>query len=85
MLMMAAYRAMAVTVYQLGDFESAHQNATRGVEVWHSGGVHSPVEDITAPAVSCLCFQALSGWHLGEVASCQVIMGGSHLASKGAE
>jgi predicted ATPase len=73
-LMMGAHRALAVTLYYLGDFESARQNAMRGVEIWRSGGVHSPVEEITAPAVSCLCFQALSGWHFGEIASCQVTM-----------
>ena len=73
-LMMGAHRALAVTLYYLGDFESARQNATRGVEIWRSEGVHSPVEEITAPAVSCLCFQALSGWHFGEIASCQVTM-----------
>jgi predicted ATPase len=73
-LMMGAHRALAVTLYYLGDFESARQNAMRGVEIWRSGGVHSPVEEITAPAVSCLCFLALSGWHFGEIASCQVTM-----------
>jgi predicted ATPase len=73
-LMMGAHRALAVTLYYLGDFESARQNAMRGVEIWRSGGVHSTIEEITAPAVSCLCFQALSGWHLGETVSCQVTM-----------
>jgi serine/threonine protein kinase len=73
-LMMGAHRALAVTLYYLGDFESARQNAMRGVEIWRSAGVHSPVEEITAPAVSCLTFQALSEWHFGEIASCQVTM-----------
>src|SRR5262249_12216496 len=51
-LMIGAYRALAVTLYFLGDFESARQNAMRGVEIWRSGGVHSPVEEITAPTVT---------------------------------
>jgi len=36
--------------------------------------VQSPVEEITAPAVSCLIFEALSEWHFGEIASCQATM-----------
>ena len=28
----------------------------------------------TAPAVACLCFEALSEWHFGEIASCQATM-----------
>ena len=84
-LMIGAHRALAVTLYYLGDFESARQNATRGVEIWRSEGVHSPVEEITAPAVSCLCFQALSGWHFGEIASCQVTMAEAISLAKRAE
>jgi serine/threonine protein kinase/tetratricopeptide (TPR) repeat protein len=73
-LMIGAYRALAVTHYYLGDFESARQHAMRGVQIWRSGGVHSPVEEVTAPAVTCLCHGALSEWHFGEVASCQATM-----------
>ena len=40
-----------VTLYFLGDFEAARQHAMRGVRIWRSGGVQSPVEEITAPAV----------------------------------
>jgi predicted ATPase len=65
---------LAVTLYYLGDFESARQYAMRGVQIWRSGSVQSPIEEVTAPAVTCLCFQALSGWHFGETASCQVTM-----------
>ena len=50
-LMIGANRAMAVTFYYLGDFESALQYAKRGVQIWRSGGVQSPVEEVTAPAV----------------------------------
>ncbi len=73
-LMMGAYRALAATLYFLGDFETARQHAMRGVQIWRSGGVQSPVEEITAPAVTCLCYEALSEWHFGEIASCQATM-----------
>jgi hypothetical protein len=70
-LMMGAYRALASTHYFLGNFESARQYAIRGVEIWRSGSVQSPVEEAMSPAVFCLCFEALSQWHLGETASSQ--------------
>ena len=40
-LMIGAYRALAGTLYFLGDFESARQYAMRGVQIWRSGGVQS--------------------------------------------
>jgi predicted ATPase len=70
-LVIGAYRALAVTFYFSGDFESARQHAMRGVQIWRSGGVPSPVEEPITPVTSCLCFEALSEWHLGEIASCQ--------------
>ena len=73
-LMIGAYRALAVTLYFLGDFETARQYAMRGVQIWRSGGVQSPVEEVGAPAVACLCYEALSEWHFGEIASCQATM-----------
>ena len=57
--MIGAYRALAGTLYFLGDFETARQYAMRGVQIWRSGGVQSPVEEVTAPAVSCLCYEAM--------------------------
>ena len=73
-LMIGAYRALAGTLYFLGDFEAARQYAMRGVQIWRSGGVQSPVEEVDAPAVACLCYEALSEWHFGEIASCQATM-----------
>jgi adenylate cyclase len=70
-LAIGAYRALAITLYFLGDFESAKQHATRGLQIWRSGGAPPPVEDSMTPAVSCLCYLALSEWHLGEIASSQ--------------
>jgi tetratricopeptide (TPR) repeat protein len=71
-LMIGAYGYLACTLYLLGDFETARQYAKRGVEIWRSGAEQFPVEDWIAPAIHCLCYQALSEWHLGEVASCKV-------------
>jgi predicted ATPase len=67
-LMIGAYRALAGTLYFLGDFESAHQYAMCGVQIWRSGGVRSHAEEVHTPAVSCLYYEALSEWHLGEIA-----------------
>jgi predicted ATPase len=72
-----AYRVLAATLYFFGDFETARQYAMRGLLIWHSGGVQYPVEEPITPAVSCLCYQALSDWHLGNVASCQAAMEGA--------
>src|ERR1700738_4806070 len=65
-LMMGAYRALAGTLFYLGNFESARQYAMGAVQIWRSGSVQSVVEDLDAPAVVCLCYEALSRWHLGE-------------------
>ena len=70
-LMIGAYRALASTLYWSGDFETARQYALHGVQVWRSGDGHSQVEELHAPAVACLCIEALSEWHIGEVDSCQ--------------
>jgi predicted ATPase len=73
-LMIGAYRALGVTLYYLGDFESGRQYTMRGVQLWRSEGVQSPVEEVTAPAVSCLCHEALFEWLFGEITSCQATM-----------
>jgi tetratricopeptide (TPR) repeat protein len=73
-LMIGAHRALGVTLHYLGDFESARQYTMAGVQIWRSEGVQSPVEEVTAPAVTCLCHEALSEWHFGEIASCQATM-----------
>jgi hypothetical protein len=66
-LMIGAYRALACPLYYLGDFETAQHYAMLGVQMWRSGSVQSPVEEVTSPAVSCLISESLSEWHLGEV------------------
>jgi hypothetical protein len=72
-LLIKAHMALAATLYFLGDFESARQNALRGVQIWRSG-VQSPVEEVDAPPISCLCHEALIEWHFGETAFCQATM-----------
>ena len=70
-LIVGAFRGFAATHYFLGDFETSHQYSTRALQIWRSGGIKSPIEDAIAPAVSCLCYHALSEWHFGKVASCR--------------
>ena len=67
--MIGGCRALAGTFYFMGDFESARQYATRGIQVWRSKSVECQVEEVASPAVMCLCYQALSEWHFGEIAS----------------
>ena len=57
-LIMGAYRALAATLFFLGDFASARRNAMRGVKIWRSGKAEHLVEEITAPAVACLYSEA---------------------------
>ena len=68
-LMVGAYRALANTRYYFGDFEAARRYAIRGVEIWRSGAVQSPPEELHLPVVTCLCYEAASEWHLGEFSS----------------
>jgi tetratricopeptide (TPR) repeat protein len=73
-LLIKAYLALAATLYFLGDFETARQNAKRGLKMWRSGSVQFQVEEVDAPPVGCLCHEALIEWHFGEIASCQGTM-----------
>jgi predicted ATPase len=68
-LKIGACATLAVNLFYLGDFESARRNARHGVQIWRSGGVKFPPEDLDTPVVGCLCHGALSEWHLGEIAS----------------
>jgi hypothetical protein len=74
-LMVGAYRALACNLYWSGDFESALQYAMRGVQLWRSGRVQSHAEEYYTPVVGCLCYEALSEWHLGDIASWQATIG----------
>jgi predicted ATPase len=73
-LLTSANRTLACTSFFLGDFESARQYAMRALQLWHSGGALSPVEEVDPPVVACLCDKAQSEWHLMEIASSQATM-----------
>jgi hypothetical protein len=73
-LMLGAYRSLAATLYLLSNFETAGQYARYGVQTWRSGSVKFQIEEIIAPAVACLCHQALSEWHSAEITSCHATM-----------
>jgi hypothetical protein len=70
-LLMGAYRALANTHYFSGEFELARQHATRGLQIWRSGILGSPTQEVTASGVVFLYLGALSEWHIGKIASCQ--------------
>jgi hypothetical protein len=74
-LMLAAYEVFAAIFYFLGEFDFARKYARHGVQIWRSGSVQSPVaEEIQAPVVNCLSYEAMSDWHFGEIASCHALM-----------
>ena len=73
-LMTGACQALACTLCFLGDFETAQRYAMRGVQIWRPGGLQPPVEEVSAPAVMCLCFEALSKSRLGTIASSRSTM-----------
>jgi serine/threonine protein kinase len=81
-LMIGANNALAGTLLYLGDFESARQYAMRAVEIWRSGSVQSHPEDFDTPVVGCLCYQAMSEWHLAEIAGCETIAEAISLAKE---
>src|SRR5262249_21131312 len=74
-LLIGAYRALACTLYFMGDFESARQDAINAVQIWRSGGVQYHVEEVFAPVITSLCYEAMSDWHFGKIASSRVRMG----------
>jgi hypothetical protein len=72
--LIGAYRALASTLYFLGNFEASRGYAMHAVQIWRSGSVQSYAEEYYTPVVGCLVYVAMSEWHLGEIASCQVMM-----------
>jgi predicted ATPase len=72
--MTGACRAFAAALYYSGDFETTRQYAMRGLQIWRSRSIESPVQELIAPAPECLAYEALSEWHLGEIASCKTNM-----------
>jgi predicted ATPase len=73
-LMIEAYHISAATLYHLGEFEAAREYATRAVQLWPSGGMQFPIEDVEVPVVTCRCLEALLDWHIGEIAASRATM-----------
>jgi hypothetical protein len=70
-MMIGAYSALAMTHHFLGDFEPGRRHAIHGIQIWRSGSAQSHAEDLDAPATTCLCYEALSAWHFGEIVASQ--------------
>jgi predicted ATPase len=70
-LIVGACHISAATLFYLGDFQAAREYAIRGVQIWRSGAVLSPVEDVETGTVPCLCYEAILDWHFGEIATAQ--------------
>ena len=73
-LMIGACRALAGTLYFMGDFETARHDAMHALQIWRSGGVRYQVEEVFAPAITSLCYEAMVEWHFGEIASSHATM-----------
>jgi tetratricopeptide (TPR) repeat protein len=58
-LMIEAYRALAVTAYYSGDYETAQRYARRAVQIWRSGNVQSYTEAPQTPVIVCLCYRGV--------------------------
>jgi predicted ATPase len=69
-LMMGARRALAVSLFCVGDFQNARQHAVQSIQIWRSGGGYDFIQEVDAPPVTCLTTRALCEWHSGDVDSC---------------
>ena len=81
-LKMWAYNALATTRYFLGDFASARQHATDGLQIWRMGDSSFHLKDVDTPIIGCLCYKAFSEWHLGETTCCQAKLDEAILLAK---
>ena len=73
-LMIGACTAVGGAHYYLGDFETARHYIARALQIWRSGSVRSPFQEVDAQPVACLSNEALLQWHFGEIASCHATM-----------
>jgi hypothetical protein len=72
--MLGAYSCFATTLWFLGEFETARQNAMRGVQIRRSGDVQSYAEEYVPSVVICLVQWAMCEWQFGETASCHALI-----------
>ena len=73
-LMIGACTAIGDTHYYMGDFETARQYTTRALQIWRSGDIRSPFQEVDAQPVACLSLEALLEWHFREIAPCHATM-----------
>ena len=73
-LMIGACTALGGMHYYSGNFEAARQYTTQALQIWRSGGVRSPFQEVDAQSVASLSREALLQWHFGEVPSCHATM-----------
>jgi tetratricopeptide (TPR) repeat protein len=73
-LMIGACTAVGGAHYYRGDFEIARHYIARALQIWRSGGVQSPFQEVDAQPVACLSNEALLEWHFDETVSCHMTM-----------
>ena len=73
-LMIGAYHTLAARSTIWAILQAARKYAMRGIQIWRSGGSAVSGGRRRNAAVGCLCYEALSEWHLGEIASCHATM-----------
>jgi tetratricopeptide (TPR) repeat protein len=73
-LMVGACTALGLTLYCMGDFGTARQYTTRGLEIWSSGAVRSQFEEVDFQPVACLSWGGLVEWHCGETVNCRALL-----------
>ena len=73
-LMIGACQALACTLYFLGDFETSATIRDAWCSDLALGRRTASGRRGSAPSVMCLCWEALSEWHLGEIASSRPTM-----------
>jgi tetratricopeptide (TPR) repeat protein len=73
-LIFTACGSLASTLTFLGDFESARQFASQGVQIWRSGKVQADMEEYLSPVCVCLVYWAICEWHIGEIVTCHALM-----------
>ena len=73
--MLAAYQVFAAVFTFWASLNCPGDTRGMRLQIWRSGSVQSPVtEEIQAPVVNCLVYEARCDWHFGEIASCHALM-----------
>jgi tetratricopeptide (TPR) repeat protein len=67
-MLVGAYRSLADTTYFMGAFQQAKEFAERGVALCDAHDLTSCIGEVSLPIVTCLCFDALARWQMGDPA-----------------